>query len=118
MELEHGCQELQKRRISNTDYTHSHCLPDYIIDRFMRSLQVRESPPRSRFPPNRSHATCTPDTTEDLLKQLRLKLEMVERDRYIMQQMARIENCRFGMDHHELKRIQWYHYSGCPKKYI
>jgi len=55
------------------------------------------------------------DDTEALLKKVHIKLKMVERDRYIMQQMARIENCHCGMDLQELEHIQWYHYSGFPK---
>ena len=123
MEIEHGCQVLQNHRIGNTDYTKSQgSLPDYIIDRFMRSLRVRESPRQypgcrhNQFPSARSHVR-SPDVTEDLLKKVRVKLQMVERDRYIMQQMARIEKCHCGMGFQELERIQWYDYSGCPKKY-
>ena len=90
MEIEHGCQELQNHRIGNTDYTKSQgSLPDYIINRFMRSLRVRI--PRqypgcrhNQFPSARSHVR-SPDVTEDLLKKVRVKLQMVERDRYIMQ---------------------------------
>ena len=52
MELEHGVQELQRCRLDNpcTHYREIplSSLPDYIIDHFMRSLQVQESPRHSR----------------------------------------------------------------------
>ena len=119
MELEHGVQELQRCHLDNPC---THCreipqssLPDYIIDRFMHSLQVQESPRHSRFPLARSHAKSTPDATEDLLKKVCVKLEKVARDRYVMQQMAKIEMCRCGIDLQELEHIEWDQYSGCPK---
>lgn len=117
MELEHACEKLQ---IDKTEET----LPDYdyIIDRFKRSL--RDSPPDppafwpNRFPPARSHPRSTPDSTENLLKKVCAKLEMVARDRYVMQQMARIEKCRSGVELSKLKQVKWHHYSRCPKNIL
>ena len=130
MEVERGCQELQTKLICDlNNATGQGSVSDYIIDRFMTSLRVRESPHQyqnNEFPPTRFHSTRLPprrrlakgaDVTEEVLKKVCVKLEMVARDRYVMQQKARIEQCRSGMDLKNLEQIQWYHYSKCPKKY-
>ena len=125
MEIERGCQELQTKLISDLNNA---TVSDYIIDKFMTSLRVRESPHQcqnNEFPPTRFHSTRLPprrrlakggDVTE-VLKKVCVKLEVVARDRYVMQQKARIEQCRYGMDLKNLEQIQWFHYSKCPKKY-
>lgn len=110
MEIKQGCQELQKCCIGNADNTKGQgSLPDYIIDCFKCSLCGRESPPKSpkyqhnKFPSARSHVRSTRNVTKDLLKKVHVKLEMVARDRYIMQQMASIKQCHWGMELQELE---------------
>ena len=56
--------------------------------------------------------------TRCLLRQVSIKLEAVERKRYIMQQKARIEWCKEGVKLTDLDIIEFYHYLNCPKKYI
>ena len=86
-------------------------MPDYIIDRFM-SLRVQESPHQSsgcqnnEFPPRRRHVKAAPNVTEELLKKVCVKLEVVARDRYVMQQKTRIEKCRSSVDLKNLEQIQ------------
>ena len=53
-----------------------------------------------------------------LLQQVSSKLEVVERERYIMQQKARIEQCKRGANLNDLDSVKWYHFSNCQKKYV
>ena len=46
------------------------------------------------------------------------KLETVKVERYIMRQQAKIEGCKKGVDQKQLKHLEWFDYSGCPKKYV
>ena len=62
--------------------------------------------------------SCSSQDTWCLLQQVSIKLETIERKRYIMQQKARIEWCKRGMKLTELDTIEWYHYSNCPKSII
>ena len=77
----------------------------------MRSLRVQESPHQSpgcqnnEFPPRKRHVKAAPDVTKEL-KKVCVKLEVVARDRYVMQQKARIEKCRSGMDLKNLEQIR------------
>ena len=45
------------------------------------------------------------------------KLELVERERYVMQQKARIEAYKKGISLADIEHVQWYDFSKCPKKY-
>lgn len=56
---------------------------------------------------------------ETLLKEVCTKLENVKEERVVMQQMARVERWVNGhTDFAELKRLQWYDFSACPKRYL
>lgn len=46
------------------------------------------------------------------------KLEEVQVDRYIMKHKAKIEGCKRGMEWRQLKDLDWFDYSACPKKYV
>ena len=55
---------------------------------------------------------------ERVLTEACKKLAEVERERYIWQQRARIEGCLNGKSLLELNNMEWYHFSGYPKKYV
>ena len=53
------------------------------------------------------------------LKEVCTKLQSVKNERDIMEQMARVERWVNGWTNfEELKMLQWYDYSACPKKYL
>ena len=46
------------------------------------------------------------------------KLQVVQTERYIMRQQAKIEGCKKGMNWKQLKHLEWFDYLKCPKKYV
>ena len=53
-----------------------------------------------------------------LLHNVCKRLEIVQRERYMMLQKAKIEGCIKAKSFLELEQLEWYHYSGCAKKYL
>ena len=63
------------------------------------------------------HGNCK--KVKELLTEVCRKLENVKEERDMMQQMARVERWVNGhTDFTELKLLQWYDFSACPKTYI
>ena len=56
-------------------------------------------------------------SVDSLLLEACEKLKVVKTDRYIMRQQAKIEGCKEGMNSKQLKHLEWFDYSKCPKKY-
>jgi len=52
-----------------------------------------------------------------LLLEVCEKLKMVQMERYIMLQQAKIEGYNKGMEWWKLDHLDWFDYSGCPKRY-
>lgn len=73
-----------------------------------------------------NHKSCnmvrnSKNTTECHLKMLlsktSKKLEEVEAQRCVMQEKAKAERHQQGIDVNKLEAVQWFDFTGCPKKY-
>ena len=68
-----------------------------------------------------NHKSCKANTTDHHLKmqlsKASNKLEEVDAQRSVMQRKAKIERHQQGIDTNKLESVQWFDYSGCPKKY-
>ena len=81
----------------------------------------RESPcidlPAAPKPKPRPKQYTSKDV-ELLLHEACKKLVTVQRERYVMGLKVRMEGCLNGKSLSELEMLEWYHFSGCPKKYL
>ena len=73
----------------------------------------------NKQPPKRQCSTKQygPKEIEIILNGASKKLQLVERQRYIMKLQARIDVCQKGMDLADIENIEWYDFSKCPTKY-
>ena len=56
--------------------------------------------------------------TEILLEIVSTRLKEVQKERFVMQQMAKIEACQNNLGSFEdIEKLEWYDYSGCPQKF-
>ena len=72
------------------------------------------TPPQER---RRSRYRPEPDT-KILLHKVCAELVLVLKERFVMQNMAKIEACCQGEDFEKIEKLDWYDFSGCTKKYI
>lgn len=81
--------------------------------------QPSGSKPLSAKPKPILHVQLCSKSIETLLKEACTKSKTVKEERDIMQQMARVERWVNGYTNfEELKLLQWYDFSACPKKYL
>ena len=84
--------------------------------------QLPEQLPAAEFPlqnpPNNwKHVHYGHKEVKRTLENACKQLELVERERFIMEQKARIEACKKGISLPDIEHIQWYDFSKYPTKY-
>ena len=65
--------------------------------------------------PRKKSRTIDNRSVDLLLSEVCVKLERVKMERYIMRLEAKLEGCKKGLNRRQLKLLEWFDYSDCPK---